>query len=41
MVWVVLTIAVAAGSLFIYTIRTWGVWSPIHLLSLSVPLAVV
>jgi uncharacterized membrane protein len=44
-VWVALTIAVAANSLFIHTIRTWGVWSPIHLLSLftlpTVPLAVV
>ncbi len=42
---VVLMIAVAASSLFIRTIRTWGVWSPIHMLSLftlpTVPLAVV
>ena len=40
-----LMIAVAASSLFIHTIRTWGVWSPMHLLSLfalpTVPLAVV
>jgi uncharacterized membrane protein len=36
---------VAASSLFIHTIRTWGPWSPIHLLSLFtltvVPLAVL
>jgi uncharacterized membrane protein len=35
---------VAGSSLFIHTIRTWGPWSPIHLLSLFtlavVPLAV-
>ena len=37
--------SVAASSLFIHTIRTWGVWSPIDLLSPftlpTVPLAVV
>jgi uncharacterized membrane protein len=36
---------VAGTSLFIHTIRTWGPWSPIHLLSLFtlgvVPLAVL
>jgi uncharacterized membrane protein len=40
-----LMILVAATSLFIHTIRTWGPWSPIHLLSLFtlgvVPLAVL
>jgi uncharacterized membrane protein len=44
-VWVMLMIAVAASSPFIHTIRTWGVWSPIYLLSLftlpTIPLAVV
>jgi uncharacterized membrane protein len=38
-------IGVAGGSLFIHTIRIWGPWSPIHLLSLftlaMVPLAVL
>jgi uncharacterized membrane protein len=38
-------ILVAGTSLFIHTIRTWGPWSPIHLLSLFtlgvVPLAVL
>ena len=42
--WVVLMMAVAGSSLFIHTIRLWGAWSPIHLLSLftlaTVPLAV-
>jgi uncharacterized membrane protein len=43
--WATLMILVAGTSLFIHTIRTWGPWSPIHLLSLFtlavVPLAVV
>jgi uncharacterized membrane protein len=43
-IWVVLMIGVAGSSLFIHTIRLWGAWSPIHLLSLftlaTVPLAV-
>ncbi len=42
--WVMLMMAVAGTSLFIHTIRVWGPFSPIHLLSLltlgSVPLAV-
>jgi uncharacterized membrane protein len=32
--WASLMILVAGTSLFIHTIRTWGLWSPIHLLSL-------
>jgi uncharacterized membrane protein len=32
--WAALMILVAGTSLFIHTIRTWGPWSPIHLLSL-------
>src|ERR1700753_2006149 len=32
--WVILMMLVAGTSLFIHTIRTWGPWSPIHLLSL-------
>jgi uncharacterized membrane protein len=43
--WATLMLAVAGTSLFIHTIRTWGPWSPIHLLSLFtlvvVPLAVM
>jgi uncharacterized membrane protein len=43
--WALLMILVAGSSLFIHTIRTWGAWSPIHLLSLFtlavVPLAVL
>jgi uncharacterized membrane protein len=42
--WVVVMMGVAGSSLFIHTIRLWGPWSPIHLLSLlaltTVPLAV-
>ena len=44
-VWVVLMMTIAASSIFIHEIRLWGVWSPIHLLSLlvlvSVPVAVI
>ena len=32
--WALLMILVAGTSLFIHTIRMWGPWSPIHLLSL-------
>ena len=43
--WAILMILVAGTSLFIHTIRLWGPWSPIHLLSLFtlaiVPLAVL
>jgi uncharacterized membrane protein len=43
--WATLMMLVASTSLFIHTIRTWGPWSPIHLLSLFtlavVPLAVM
>ena len=43
--WALLMMLVAGTSLFIHTIRTWGPWSPIHLLSLFtlgvVPLAVL
>lgn len=43
--WATLMMLVAGSSLFIHTIRTWGPWSPIHLLSLFtlgiVPFAVV
>jgi uncharacterized membrane protein len=42
--WATLMMLVAGTSLFIHTIRTWGPWSPIHLLSVFtiavVPLAV-
>jgi uncharacterized membrane protein len=43
--WATVMILVAGTSFFIHTIRTWGPWSPIHLLSLFtlavVPLAVM
>ena len=42
--WAMLMLTVAISSLFIHTIRLWGPWSPIHLLSILVlvtlPLAV-
>jgi uncharacterized membrane protein len=43
-VWVLLMLVVCISSFFIHTIRLWGPWSPIHLLSIftlgSLPLAV-
>jgi uncharacterized membrane protein len=43
-IWALAMIGVAGISFFIHTIRTWGPWSPIHLLSLftlaMVPVAV-
>jgi uncharacterized membrane protein len=42
--WVLLMLTVSISSFFIHTIRLWGPWSPIHLLSIftlgSLPLAV-
>jgi uncharacterized membrane protein len=32
-IWVAVMMTVAGSSLFIHEIRTWGIWSPIHLLS--------
>jgi uncharacterized membrane protein len=34
--WAGLMLTIAVSSLFIHTIRLWGPWSPIHLLSLLV-----
>ncbi len=43
--WATLMLTVAVSSLFIHQIRLWGLWSPIHLLSILVlvtlPLAVL
>ena len=43
--WAALMLAVVLSSFFIHTIRLWGPWSPIHLLSLftliMLPLAVL
>ena len=43
--WVLLMVMVCISSFFIHTIRLWGPWSPIHLLSIftlgSLPLAVL
>ena len=44
-IWAGLILAVVVSSFFIHTIRLWGPWSPIHLLSLftliMLPLAVL
>ena len=34
--WVTLMLTVALTSFFIHTVRMWGIWSPIHLLSILV-----
>lgn len=43
--WAMLMLIIAVSSLFIHQIRLWGLWSPIHLLSVLVlvtlPLAVL
>lgn len=43
-IWVALMAVVAVSSAFVHTIRLWGPWSPIHLLSIftlvMLPLAV-
>jgi uncharacterized membrane protein len=43
--WVVLMVVVAATSFWIHDLRIWGLWSPIHLLSIftlaTLPLAVL
>lgn len=43
--WAMLMLAVVVSSFFIHTIRLWGKWSPIHLLSIftliMLPLAVL
>ena len=44
-VWIALMLTVCMSSFFIHSIRLWGPWSPIHLLSIftlgSLPLAVL
>ena len=44
-IWAALMLAVVISSFFIHTIRLWGPWSPIHLLSIftliMLPLAVL
>ena len=33
-IWVILMLAVAISSFWIHTINLWGIWSPIHLISI-------
>jgi uncharacterized membrane protein len=44
-IWAILMLMVVVSSFFIHTIRLWGPWSPIHLLSvftlIMLPLAVL
>ena len=40
-VWVVLMLLISGSSFLIHGIRTWGQWSPIHLLSVFTPVMLV
>jgi uncharacterized membrane protein len=40
-VWVVLLLVISVSSFWIHSIRLWGPWSPIHLLSVFTPIALV
>jgi uncharacterized membrane protein len=40
-VWVVLMLVISASSFLIHGIRMWGPWSPIHILSVFTPIALV
>ena len=39
--WVALMLITSISAFFIHEIRMWGEWSPIHLLAVSVPLALI
>lgn len=39
--WVGLMLVVTLSSVFIHTIRVWGIWSPIHLLSIATTMSLV
>lgn len=40
-IWVALMVGVCASSFYVHTIRLWGEWSPIHLLSIGTLIALV
>ncbi len=40
-IWVALMVVVSLSSFFIHTLNVWGIWSPIHLLSLATLAALV
>jgi len=40
-VWVVLMLVISASSFLIHSIRLWGPWSPIHILSVFTPIMLV
>ena len=40
-VWVVLLLVISASLFWIHGIRMWGPWSPIHLLSVFTPIALL
>jgi len=40
-IWVALMVVVSLSSFFIHTLKVWGVWSPIHILSVTTLAALV
>src|SRR6187397_497425 len=40
-IWVVLLLVISISSFWIHGIRLWGPWSPIHLLSVFAPIALL
>jgi uncharacterized membrane protein len=40
-IWVTLMLIVSGSSFFLHGIRTWGQWSPIHLLSIATPIMLI
>ncbi|MDR3466030.1 MAG: DUF2306 domain-containing protein [Xanthobacteraceae bacterium] len=40
-VWVALMAVICGSSFFLHGLRVWGEWSPIHLLSIATPVALV
>ena len=40
-IWVVLMLIISGSSFFLHELRVWGQWSPIHVLSIFTPLALI
>lgn len=40
-IWVVLMLIISGSSFFLHGLRIWGPWSPIHLLSIGTPIALI
>jgi uncharacterized membrane protein len=40
-IWVVLMLIISGSSFFLHGLRIWGEWSPIHMLSIATPIALI